>query len=121
MGHGVVAAIAFGVSRVTKEDTQDGTGSEFVRGGGGNTGVTTTTEDPKTVVGWRRTKQEVMWRIVLASTTRTEVDKKCGGGQGVGPEGGRDVAMEEKGADAVVEGAEDMLGTAVLLRCVWTS
>ena len=46
--------------------------------------------------------------------------EKCGGGQGVGLEGGRDVAVEEKGADAVVEGAEDTLGTVVLLRCIWT-
>jgi hypothetical protein len=45
MGHGIIAAIALGVSRVTKKDTRDGTGSEFVRGGGSNTGVTMTTED----------------------------------------------------------------------------
>ena len=73
-----------------------------MRDGGGDTGVTTTTEYPKTVVGWRGTKQEVMWRIVPATTTRTEVDEKCGGGQGVGPEGLRDVAVEEKGADGNV-------------------
>ena len=48
-----MAAIAFGVSRVTKEDTWNGTWGEFVRGGGGDAGVTTTTENPKAVVGWR--------------------------------------------------------------------
>ena len=51
MGHGVVAAIAFGVSRVTKEDTRDGTGGEFMRGSGSDTGVTTTTEDRRRMEG----------------------------------------------------------------------
>ena len=80
MGHGVVAAVAFGVSRVTEEDTRDGTGGEFMGGGGGDTGITTTTEYPKTVVGWRGTVKEVMRRIVPASTARTEVDEEGGGG-----------------------------------------
>jgi hypothetical protein len=42
MGHGIIAAIALGVIQVTKKDTRNGTGSEFVRGGGSNAGVTTT-------------------------------------------------------------------------------
>jgi hypothetical protein len=29
------------------------------------------------------------------------------------------MSVEEKGADAVVEGVEDALGSAVLLGCVW--
>jgi hypothetical protein len=80
MGHGIIAAIALGVSRVTKKDTQDGMGSEFVRGGGSDTGVTTITEDPKIIVRVRGTKKEVVWRVVPASTTWSEVDEEGGGG-----------------------------------------
>ena len=76
MGHGVVTTIALCVSRVTEEDTWDGTRGEFVRCGGGDARITTTTEYPKTVVGGRGTVKEVMRRIVPASMTRTEVDEE---------------------------------------------
>jgi hypothetical protein len=80
MGHGIIAAIALGVSRVTKKNTWDGAGSEFVRGGGSDAGVTTTTEDPKIIVRGRETKKEVVWRVVPASMTQTEVDEEGSGG-----------------------------------------
>jgi hypothetical protein len=76
-----------------------------VRGGGSDTGVTTTTEDPKIIVRGRGTKKKVVWRIVPASTTRMEVDEEGGGGEGVEPKGRWDVTVKEKGADAVIEGA----------------
>jgi hypothetical protein len=121
MGHGIIAAIALGVSRVTEKDTRNGTGGEFVRGGGSDTGVTTTTKDPKIIIRGRGTKKKVVWRVVPTSTTRTEVDEEGGGGEGVGPKGRWDVTVEEKGADAVVEGAEHTLGTTILLRGIGTS
>jgi hypothetical protein len=120
MGHGVVAAIALGVSRVTEEDTRDGTRGEFMGCGGGDTGVTTTTEDPKTIVRRRGTEQEMVRCVIPAGAARTEVNKEGGGGEGVGPESGRDVCVEKEGADTVVEGAENALGAAVLLRGIWT-
>jgi hypothetical protein len=80
MGYRIIAAIALGVSRVAKKDTRDRTGSEFVRGGGSDTGVTMTTEDLKIIVRGRGTKKEVVWRVVPARTTRTEVDEEGGGG-----------------------------------------
>jgi hypothetical protein len=80
MGHRIIAAIALGVSRVTKKDTRDGMGSEFVRGGGNDTGVTTITEDPKIIVRRRGTKKEVVWHVVPTSMTRMEVDEEGGGG-----------------------------------------
>ena len=46
----IIAAIAFGVSRVTKEDTWNGTMSEFMRSGGGGVGVATATEDTETII-----------------------------------------------------------------------
>jgi hypothetical protein len=76
----IIAAVAFGVSRVTEENTRNGTRGEFMRSGGGDTRITTTTENPKTVVGWRGTVKEVMRCIVPAGTTRTKVDKEGGGG-----------------------------------------
>jgi hypothetical protein len=51
--HKIVAAIAFGVSRVTKEDTGDGTWSEFVRGGGGCATIGMASKNPKNTIGRR--------------------------------------------------------------------
>jgi hypothetical protein len=50
-----------------------------------------------------------------------EVDKEGGGGEGVGPKGRWDLTVEEKGADAVIEGVEHTLGMTVLLRGIGTS
>ena len=51
--HGVIAAITLSVGRVTKEDTWNGTRSEFMRCGGGGVGVATATENTETIVGGR--------------------------------------------------------------------
>ena len=51
--HGVIAAITLSVFRVTKEDTDNGMRSEFMRGGGGGVGVATATENSETIVGGR--------------------------------------------------------------------
>lgn len=76
----IIATVAFGVSRVTEENTRNGTRGEFMRSGDGDTRITTTTKNPKTVVGWRVTVKEVIRCIVPAGTTHTKVDKQGGGG-----------------------------------------
>jgi hypothetical protein len=43
--HRIIAPVAFGVSRVTQEDTRNGTGGEFMWGGGDGARIATTTED----------------------------------------------------------------------------
>ena len=53
MRHGVIAAITLSVFRVTKEDTDNGMRSEFMRGGGGGVGITMATENTETIVGGR--------------------------------------------------------------------
>jgi hypothetical protein len=58
-------------------------------------------------------------RIVPSGTARAKVNEKGGGG--VGPKGGRNMSMEQKGANAVVKSAENALSTTILLRSVWTS
>ena len=80
MRNRIIAAIPFGVSRVTEENTRNRTRGEFMRSGGGDTRITTTIEYPKTVVGWRGTIHEMMRCIVPVGTTRTEVDKGSGDG-----------------------------------------
>ena len=46
----IIAPIALGVSRVTEKDTREGTRSKFMRRGGGNTRITKTTENTKTII-----------------------------------------------------------------------
>jgi hypothetical protein len=43
--HRIIETVAFGVSRVTQEDARDGTGGEFMWGGGDGTRIATTSED----------------------------------------------------------------------------
>jgi hypothetical protein len=50
-------------------------------GGGGDCArITTASKNPKVVIGWRGTKEEMMWRIVPSGTTRAKVNEKGGGG-----------------------------------------
>ena len=90
-----MAAVAFGVSGVTEENTRDGTWSKFVRSGGSYTGVTTTTEDAEAVIGGRRSKKEVMRSIVPSGTTRAKINEKGGGGESIRPELRWYVGMEQ--------------------------
>jgi hypothetical protein len=62
-----------------------------------------------------------MRSVVPSSTTWVKVNKKGGGGEGVGPKSGRDMSVKQKGANAVVKSAENALSTTILLRRVWTS
>jgi hypothetical protein len=58
--------------------------------------------------------------VVPSSTTWAKVNKKGGGGEGVGPKGSRNMSIKQKGANTVVKSAEDALSTTILLRGVWT-
>jgi hypothetical protein len=80
LGHGIIAPIAFSVSRVTEENAWNGARSEFMRCGGDGAGVTTASENPKTIVGWRRTIKEMVRRVVPSGTTWTKVNEEGGGG-----------------------------------------
>jgi hypothetical protein len=53
--------------------------------------------------------------IVPSSTTRAKVNEKGGGGEGIGPKSGRNMGVEQKGANAVVKSAENTLSTTILL------
>jgi hypothetical protein len=57
----------------------------------------------------------MMRRVVPSSATWAKVNKKGGGGEGVRPERGRNMGVEQKGANAVVESAENALSTTILL------
>jgi hypothetical protein len=56
-GRGIIAAIAAMLRWVTKKHIWNGARTELARGGGGDVGVTKTTENPKCVIGWRPTME----------------------------------------------------------------
>ena len=92
-----------------------------MRGGGGGARITKTPENPKTVIRWRDTEEELMRCIIPAGTTWADVKKKGGGGESVRPEPRRNVGVKEQRADTVVKSANDALSTAILLGRVRTS
>ena len=62
-----------------------------------------------------------MRSIIPADTTRTDVNKKRGGGESVRPESRGNVGVKEQRADTVVKSANNALSTAILLGRVRTS
>jgi hypothetical protein len=121
MGHGIIAPVTFGVRRITKEDTRDRPWSEFMRSGGRGARIAKTPEDPKIVVGWGYTVEELVRGIVPANTTGTDVKEERGGGESVRPKPRRDVGVEQQRADTVVKSANNALSTAILLGRVGAS
>ena len=105
MRHRVVAAITLSVGRVTKEDTWNGTRSEFMGGGGCGVGVARATKNTETVIGGRSAIEEMMRRVVPAWPAWPEVEEEGGGGEGIGPKPRRHVGMKKKGAHTLIEGA----------------
>ena len=115
VGHSIIAPVTFGVGRITKENARKRPGSEFVRSSGRGARITETPENAKTIIRWSRTEEELVRRVVPAWTTRTNVNEKAGGRKRVRPEPRRHVGVEEQHADTIIKGADDALGTAILL------
>ena len=116
----IVAAISLGVGWIAEKHTWKGARSELMRSGGSNARVAKATEDAKVVIGGWRAKEEVVGRVVPAGAARTNVNEKSGGGKSIRPKPRRHMGMEQKGANTIIEGAEDAFGTTVLLRGVRT-
>jgi hypothetical protein len=89
-----------------------------VSGCGAEIGITLAPEHAQVIVRWWMPVEELVGCVVVAWTTRAAIECVSGGIQGLGPERRRNVGVEQHGADAVVEGAEDSLGAAILLRRV---
>ena len=121
MGDRIVAPVTFGVGWIAKEYSRKGAGCEFVRGGGRSTSVAKAAEDAETIIGRRRTEEKVVRSVVPTGTAWADVEKKSGGGEGIGPKSRRDVGMEKKGADTIIKGPEDALDATVLLGGVGAS
>jgi hypothetical protein len=70
----IIAVVAFGVSRVTKEGTRNGARGEFVRGDGSGTRIAATTKYAEAVIGRGRPGKKMVWRVVLARTAWAETN-----------------------------------------------
>jgi hypothetical protein len=116
----IIAAIALGDRRIADEHTRKGARGELVCSGGGCTGIAATTKDAEILVGGRCAKQKVVWCALPAGTIWLDVNEESGGGECIWPKARWHVGMEQECADAIVEGAEDAFGTAVLLGHVGT-
>jgi hypothetical protein len=66
------------------------------------------------------TIEELVGCGVIAWTARTAIECVSGSVEGFWPERRGHGGVEQKGTNAVIESAQDTLGTPVLLRCVWT-
>ena len=76
----IIAPIAFSVSRIADEHKGKRARCKLMRGSGGCTRVSSTTEDAEVIVGGRCTKQEMMWGILPTGAAGPNVKKEGGGG-----------------------------------------
>lgn len=53
------------IVRITKEDTLGGARGKFVWHGGGEVWIASTTENPKSGIGWRGMKKGLVWCKVV--------------------------------------------------------
>lgn len=88
---------------------------------GGEIWVTEAPKYSEIVVGRRGTKEQLKGGGVVTRFARAPIKEVGGGREGIRPEGGRNVCLEQQRADAVIESAEHAFRTSILLRCVWTS
>jgi hypothetical protein len=114
MGDRVVTAVALGVGGVAEKHTREGARRKLMRGGGSSVRKTPAAEDAEVIIGGRRTVKEMMRRVGPTHTTRADVDEESRRGKGIRPESRGHGGMEQKGADAVVEGTKHPFGTAIL-------
>jgi hypothetical protein len=117
----IIAAIALGVRRIADERTRKGARGKQMHSSGGCIGLAAIAKDAEIVVGRWCAKEKVVWCILPAGATRPDVNEKSGGGECIRPKAWWHVGMEQECVDAIIEGAEDVFSTAVLLRCVGTS
>ena len=120
MRYRIITTVAFSVSRIADEHTRKGARGELMRSSGGCTGVAAIAKDAEVIIGGWCTEQEVVWCILPTGATRPNVNEKSGSGEGIRPKAWWHVGMEQEGADAIVEGAENAFSAIVLLRGVGT-
>ena len=61
-----------------------------------------------------------MWCILPAGAARADVNKKCGGGEGIWTETRGHIRMEQECTNTIVESAKYAFSATILLRGVWT-
>jgi hypothetical protein len=120
MGDWLVTAVALGVGGVAKKHTRERARRKLMRGGGSRVRITPAAEDAKVIICGRCTVEEVMRRVGPTHTTQADVDEESLRGKSIRPESWGHVCVEQKDADAVVEGTKHPFSTNVLWRSVWT-
>ena len=82
---------------------------------GGEIGVTEAPKYSEIVVGRRGAKDQLKRGGVVTRFARAPIKKVGGGREGIRPEGGQNVCLEQQCADAVIESAEHTFRTSILL------
>lgn len=91
-----------------------------MRGGSGDTRVTKTAENSKTIVGQMRAKEKVVRSIVPLGTAWAKVNEEGSSGEGIRPKAGWHVSVKKKGTNTFIDGAKYALNPSIFLRSVWT-
>ena len=89
VGREIKAAVSFVMSRVAKENAQDGPRSEFMWSSGGQVWVTFATEDSQVIICWRLAEEGKVRRGKLESLGGQDVNQGGRRGEGLDPVRGR--------------------------------
>ena len=104
---------------IAQEHARDGAWVELVGGGGRLIGITHATEDTEMVVGGWRAEEKLMWSDSTSSLAWAPIKEIGRSGEGLRPECGRRVRVNEHGMNTVVESTQCALRLAVLRRSIW--
>ena len=88
--------------------------------GSGEVRVAKTSENMELVERKREAIENLVGGAVLKGFGGVKVEQECGSVKGFDPIYGGHTCLEKKGSDHVICRANDALGFAVLVGCVWT-
>ena len=111
----VEAFVAFVIGRVPKKRAQGGAGGKFVRGGGGEVGVTRAAESPEIMIGGLGAMKGKEGSAHVEGLGGEAVQQVGGCSKRISPIGRGHGSLEQQGANDIVGGADSAFSLAVLL------
>lgn len=104
---------------IPKKHARRGVRCEFLCSRGGEIRVTPTAENAKMRVGRWGSEQGLMRGAKIQGFSGVEIEEIVSSVKSFDPIDGRERSLKKKRTEDVIGRADDMLGLAVLLGCVW--
>jgi hypothetical protein len=112
--------VTFVVSGVSDENTSSGLRCQFVGGFGGEIRIAGTTEHVQVLIGGGDVMESEVWASHADRLGGEAVQQICGGVEPFYPIASGNRILKKKGAQYIINDAEDVFGFTILQRSIWT-